>query len=624
MKKTKFIGIAAAALVMAAGVTPNFSSGFFSSGNTLTVKADYIPSGEYGGKFTYYIDNDTYLYLKVTDANNRKAAVVGSGLQKADTSVRIPESAIFQDIEYTVTEIAAGAFEGQTNLVYVSGMKNVTSIGDRAFYNCTSLKYVSADAINRSGKNQLSVIGNEAFANCSSLSSVSSNNVSAIGNNAFSRCESLESIFMQNLSSLGTGAFEYCNYLSEINLDGAPLKTIPSNAFSDCSRIQNIVLPETLEVIGESAFNNCRYMETIYIPDSVKRIEPYAFSYCRYMSTVMLPEKIEYIGDYAFYGCDRMKYFVCKNPGAGIGYQAVGYDHNKFYTGKKNTFVIWGKGGNIKNYASEYGFTYRDCSEAPAIAKQKMKDCQWTAVNTKANWADPSTGKHFFLDRHKKYVPESLQNEQFSTSGYGLAVVSAMAYSGILSVDNICPGYSNVRSVPSGSKMPSLTKSYVNTVWSMYSPYTYDCSGVNNKKLLRYAEYITYGADAAVCMASPSYSGTTSALVCYGLEFKEDADDRNTNRQWSNMDARILVYDVNETSTAMTKCYYVNFTTGNWGSDQLLQYHNGQADFLGFRYSPSRNPGYEFKMTYTPKKIVSYYDGMQDISGYNLLVDLYW
>jgi len=64
----------------------------------------------------------------------------------------------------------------------------VTSIGNSAFYNCTSLNSVTIG-------NGVTSIGDQAFSYCDSLTSVTiGNGVTSIGNSAFYRCTSLTSI----------------------------------------------------------------------------------------------------------------------------------------------------------------------------------------------------------------------------------------------------------------------------------------------------------------------------------------------------------------------------------------------------------------------------------------------
>ena len=68
---------------------------------------------------------------------------------------------------------------------------SVTSIGDFAFYYCSSLESVTIP-------NSVTSIGYDAFSGCSSLASVTiPNSVTSIGDDAFSDCNDLKTIYMQ-------------------------------------------------------------------------------------------------------------------------------------------------------------------------------------------------------------------------------------------------------------------------------------------------------------------------------------------------------------------------------------------------------------------------------------------
>lgn len=57
------------------------------------------------------------------------------------------------------------------------------------------------------------------------------------------------------LPAIAEGAFEGCKYVSIVNLtDAAGLKTIPKNAFKDCERLGQMILPGTVNKIDDSAF----------------------------------------------------------------------------------------------------------------------------------------------------------------------------------------------------------------------------------------------------------------------------------------------------------------------------------------------------------------------------------
>ena len=151
-----------------------------------------------------------------------------------------------------------------------------------------------------------------------------------------------------------------------------------------------------------------------------------------------------------------------------------------------------------------------------------------------------------------------------------MAAVSALTSSGYLSVSDYAPGYSRICDITSIS---DNLKSYVTTVYANQngnSEYFLQ-DGKFGKEFLRYAEYTTYGADAGLFIAYRD-SDLGHGLVCFGLEFKEDAADRNTNTLWNGKDARLMLYDVNYACRDCSRYVYVNLTDGSW-------YWNGQSVF---------------------------------------------
>ena len=130
------------------------------------------------------------------------------------TSVEIPTSIKYNDIEYVVTEINYRVFRysKMRNLIKkVTIGDSIKVIEDNTFENCSELSSVTF------GKS-VTTIGYSAFCGCISLSSIKiPNTVTKIGDYAFMDCHSLKSIVMgRNVTSIGYKAFSHCYKLKSV------------------------------------------------------------------------------------------------------------------------------------------------------------------------------------------------------------------------------------------------------------------------------------------------------------------------------------------------------------------------------------------------------------------------
>ena len=118
-------------------------------------------------------------------------------------------------IDDTVTSIGEYAFFYCTSLESIIIPNSVTSIGNLAFFGCTSLTSITIP-------DSVTSIGDNAFSGCESLTSITiPSSVTSIGNWAFSGCTSLESITIPNgVTSIGDSAFWGCSNLTTINYTG--------------------------------------------------------------------------------------------------------------------------------------------------------------------------------------------------------------------------------------------------------------------------------------------------------------------------------------------------------------------------------------------------------------------
>lgn len=90
------------------------------------------------------------------------------------------------------------------------------------------------------------------------------------------------------------------------HIDGFPVTLIDERAFSDCSDIEEIILPNTITVIEGDAFaHSC--IKHIEIPDSVTAIDAFAFYKCENLEEIIFGKGIKHISNCAFAACNKLK-----------------------------------------------------------------------------------------------------------------------------------------------------------------------------------------------------------------------------------------------------------------------------------------------------------------------------
>ena len=130
------------------------------------------------------------------------------------TSVEIPTSIKYNDIEYVVTVINYRVFRYSKMRNFIKTVTigdSIKVIEDNTFENCSKLSSVIFGQ-------SVTTIGYSAFCGCISLSSISiPNTVTKIGDNAFMDCHSLKSIVIgSNVTNIGYKAFSHCYKLKSV------------------------------------------------------------------------------------------------------------------------------------------------------------------------------------------------------------------------------------------------------------------------------------------------------------------------------------------------------------------------------------------------------------------------
>jgi hypothetical protein len=115
--------------------------------------------------------------------------------------------------------------------------------------------------------------------------------VTSIGEGAFSGCTSLTSITLPNLvTDIGNYAFAYCASLTSITLPNS-ITDIGDYVLYGCTSLTSIILPNSVTDIGVEAFAYCAGLTSVTLPNSVTDIGNYAFAYCTNLRNVTLSRR---------------------------------------------------------------------------------------------------------------------------------------------------------------------------------------------------------------------------------------------------------------------------------------------------------------------------------------------
>ena len=184
------------------------------------------------------------------------------------------------EIPNTVTSIKDRAFYNCTSIVSVKIPHSVQSIGICAFADCSPLKSVSIPST-------VTYLGGGCFSGCSSLESISiPSSVTNLEAWCFSGCSSLESISIpSSVTNLGQSCFENCSFLSSINIPSS-VKEIGESCFAGCSALTSASIPKTLEIIKRATFKGCSMLKDITLGTLIKEIGSLAFASCKELSNI--------------------------------------------------------------------------------------------------------------------------------------------------------------------------------------------------------------------------------------------------------------------------------------------------------------------------------------------------
>ena len=241
--------------------------------------------------------------------------------------------------EGEVTALGNNALQFQSALTSIVIPEGVTSIGYKAFYQCTNMTTIKLPK-------SLKLIGDVSgltFDGCIGLANgkfiiddiawwcaldikgcfsnpiyyakhiysdedteitnlVIPEGVTSIGHDAFYRCEGITSIsFPSTLESIGASAFNSCTNIASVAISKDA--SIGESCFANCSGLTSVTIPEGVETIGASAF--CKTgLTSLTLPSTIRSMSQ-SFYGCESLTELTLKDGITTLGG-SFYSCTAL------------------------------------------------------------------------------------------------------------------------------------------------------------------------------------------------------------------------------------------------------------------------------------------------------------------------------
>ena len=149
----------------------------------------------------------------------------------------------------------------------------------------------------------------------------------------------------------------YCDYC---------LRIVSYNGSSANVEVPDQIFGMNVKAIGSEAFSGCTRIKSVNLPDSIQEIGSDAFKGCTALESFVVPDDVTYIGDYAFFGCTNLRMMVC---------YSYPYDEYDSYYISDNAFngcnnlVIYGEYTDPRSYIEEYA----DSHNIPFVAHVKVE-----------------------------------------------------------------------------------------------------------------------------------------------------------------------------------------------------------------------------------------------------------
>ena len=236
----------------------------------------------------------------------------------------------------SITSIANRAFYQCIALTSLTIPSSVSSIGALAFFDCININQFIVPETNLNFKVEEGVLFNKnqtVLIQCPIKKSgqyTIPTSVITVENSAFYNCDLLTNIIIPNsVSTIGNASFAYCKGIKNISLPNSIL-TIDNQAFSNCTSLDSISIGNSINTIGNESFSFCSVLNSIFLPNSISKIGERAFFSCDKLERITIPSSVSSIGFLASSSCKGLKEFIVDEQNQSYSsYNGVLYNKDK-------------------------------------------------------------------------------------------------------------------------------------------------------------------------------------------------------------------------------------------------------------------------------------------------------
>ncbi len=303
-----------------------------------------------------YINGDLVIAINMKEKKNRdKITSIDMTNSTGISSIySLKNFSVLNEVKFpsSIKKIHSEAFKNCISLIDIdlSKQNNLTMISDRVFLDCINLKTISfpksiqilgwdiisnteIEEVDLSMATELTNLS-PAFSSAGKLKKIKLpititkieagafqysglkdidftylNRLTVIEGGVFTNCSNLETIKLpSSVNQIGDQAFRGCSSLEIIDLSNlTSLNKISDGLFIICEKLKDIKFPNSILSMGSNIFGECKSLKKIDLSNlhSLKILD-HTFINCQYLESIILPNSINSIGKQEFYNCKSL------------------------------------------------------------------------------------------------------------------------------------------------------------------------------------------------------------------------------------------------------------------------------------------------------------------------------